>query len=120
MPKETPGMPTGVGTKFRDHFHYIPLPPNHPLITNDIESSIALTMAIIMISPLIWGYKYKGLGKGNGCWEVLKEIESKERESESEPESKDREWTRETRKAASLSLCAENNLKYEILNPLYK
>ena len=46
-------------------------------------------MVVIMISPLIWGYKYGELGKGNGCWEVPKEIESKERESE--PESKEEE-----------------------------
>ena len=60
-------MPTGVGTKFRNHFHHIPLSPNHPLTTDDIGPPIALTMVVIMISPLIWGYKYGELGKGNGC-----------------------------------------------------
>ena len=44
----------------------------------------------------------------------------REREREREPESKAREWIRETRKAASLSLCAKNNSKQKILNPLYK
>ena len=48
-----PGMPVGVGTKFQGHFHHIPLPPNHPLTTDDIEPPIALTMAVIMILPLI-------------------------------------------------------------------
>ena len=108
-------MSTGVGTKFRGHFHHIPFPPNHPLTTDDIGPPIALTMVVIMISSLIWDYKYGGLRRGKGCWEVSKEIESKERERErereSEPESKAREWIKETRKAASLSLCAENNQK---------
>ena len=69
MPRETPlpGMPAGVGTKFQGHFHHIPLPPNHPLMTDDIGPPIALTMAEIMTSLLIWGYKYEKLGKGNGC-----------------------------------------------------
>ena len=44
------GMPTRVGTKFRGHFHHIPLSPNHPLTTDDIGPSIALTMTVIMIS----------------------------------------------------------------------
>ena len=46
-------------------------------------------MAVIIISPLIWGYKYREFGKGNGCWEVPKEIESRERESE--PERQERQ-----------------------------
>ena len=54
-----PSMPAGVGTKFQGHFHHIPLPPNHPLITNDIGPTIALTMTVIMISPLIQSYKYE-------------------------------------------------------------
>ena len=62
-----PGMPIDVGTKFLGHFHNIPLPPNHPLTTDDIETPIALTMIVIMISPLIWDYKYRGLEKGKGC-----------------------------------------------------
>ena len=48
-----PGMLAGVGTKFQDHFHHIPLPPNHPLTIDDIGHLIALTMAVIMIPPLI-------------------------------------------------------------------
>ena len=53
--QETPllGMPIGVGTKFQGHSHHIPLPPNHPLTTDDIGPTIALTMVVIMISPLI-------------------------------------------------------------------
>ena len=67
--QETPlsGMLAGVGTKFQGHFHHIPLPPNHPLTTDDIGPTIALTMAVIMISPLIQSYKYEKLGKGKGC-----------------------------------------------------
>ena len=61
------GMPAGFGTKFQDHFHHIPLPPNHPLTIDDIGPTIALTMAVIMISPLIQSYKYEKLGKGKGC-----------------------------------------------------
>ena len=45
----------------------IPLSPNHSLTTDDIGPPIALTMVVIMISPLIWGYKYGELGKGRGC-----------------------------------------------------
>ena len=72
----------------------------------------ALTMAVIMISPLIWGYKYGGLEKGNEGLRGSKVIKwERERERESEPKSKTREWTRETRKAASLSLYVENNPK---------
>ena len=43
-------------------------------------------------------------------WEVP-EVIKRERERESKPKSKAREWTRETRKVASLSLCAKNNPK---------
>ena len=80
--QETPlsGMLAGVGTKFQGHFHHIPLPPNHPLTTDDIGPTIALTMTIIMIFPLIQNYKYEKLGKRNGCWKVLKKIESREKE----------------------------------------
>ena len=55
-PRETPllGMPIGVGTKFEGHFHHIPpLPPNHPFTIDDIGLPIALTMAVMVISPLI-------------------------------------------------------------------
>ena len=62
-----PGMLAGVGTKFQGHFHHILLPLNHPLTTDDIGPSIALTMVVIMISPLIQSYKYEKLGKGNDC-----------------------------------------------------
>ena len=58
-----PGMPVGVGTKFQGHFHHIPLPPNHPFTTDDIGSTIALTMTVIMISSLIQSYKYRSWGK---------------------------------------------------------
>ena len=58
-------------------------------------------MEVIIVSPLISSYKYEKLGEEKGCWKVLKEIESKEREIESE----------RRREAASLSLCAENNPK---------
>ena len=44
----------------------IPLSPNHSLTTDDIGPPIALAMVVIMISPLIWGYKYGELGKGKG------------------------------------------------------
>ena len=66
-----------------------------------------------MISLLIWGYKYGGLKRGKGGWEILKVIKSleRERERESEPESKTGEWIRDTREIALLSLCAENDLE---------
>ena len=75
-----PSMPTEVGTEIQSHFHHFPLSPNHPLTTDDIGPSIALTMVVIMISPLIWGYKYGEWGKGEGCWRALKEVETEERE----------------------------------------
>ena len=39
---------------------------NHPRTTDNIEPPITLTMAVIMISPLIWGYKYGELEKEKG------------------------------------------------------
>ena len=56
-------MLAGVGTKFPGYFHHIPLLPNHPFTTDDIGPPISLTMAVIMISPLIKSYKYEKLGK---------------------------------------------------------
>ena len=72
MPDSTQGTPllgmlARVGTKFQGHFHHIPLLPNHPLTTDDIGPPISLTMAVIMISPLIQNYKSEKLGKGKGC-----------------------------------------------------
>ena len=41
-----------TGTKFQGHNCYILLSPKHPLKTDNIGPSIALAVAIIMISPL--------------------------------------------------------------------
>ena len=38
-----------------------PLSPKHPLTINDIRPPIALTMEVIITSPLILGYKYEKL-----------------------------------------------------------
>ena len=55
------------GSQFQGHSHHAPLPPKHPLTTDDIGPPIALTMEVIMVSPLISGYKYEKLKKGRGC-----------------------------------------------------
>ena len=59
------------GNQFQGHSYHAPLPPKHPLTTDDIGPPIALTMEVIMVSPLISSYKYEKLKKGRGCWEVL-------------------------------------------------
>ena len=45
----------------------IPPPPNHPLTTDDIRPPIALTMVVIMVSPLIQSYKYKKMERKKVC-----------------------------------------------------
>ena len=59
------------GNQFQGHSHHAPLPSKHPLTTDNIGPPIALTMEVIMVSPLISSYKYEKLKKGRGCWEVL-------------------------------------------------
>ena len=46
---------------FQSYSHHTPLPPKHPLTINDIGPSIALTMEVVITSPLILGYKYEKL-----------------------------------------------------------
>ena len=41
------------------------LPPKHLLTINDIGPPIALTMEVIITSPLILGYKYEKLKEEN-------------------------------------------------------
>ena len=43
-----------------------PLPPKHPLTINDIGPPIALTMEVIIVSPLVSGYKYEKLKEERG------------------------------------------------------
>ena len=87
-----PSMPVEVGTKFQSHYHNIPLPPNHSFTTDGIGPPIALTMTVIMISPLIWGYKYRRLEKRKGGGEVPKVLKSREREREKERERERVNW----------------------------
>ena len=68
---------------------------------NDIGPPIALTMEVIIVPPLISSYKYEKLEEEKGCWKVLKEIENREKKSNTERE----------REAVSLSLYVENNPK---------
>ena len=49
------------GNDFQSHSHHTPLPPKHPLTIDDIGPPIALTMEVIIVSPLILGYKYEKL-----------------------------------------------------------
>ena len=55
------------GNQFQGHSHHVPLPPNHPFTINDIGPPIALTMEVIIVSPLILSYKYERLGEEKGC-----------------------------------------------------
>ena len=47
------------GNQFQGHSHRTPLPPKHPLTINNIGPPITLTMEVIIVSPLILGYKYE-------------------------------------------------------------
>ena len=49
------------GNHFQNHSHHTPLPPKHSLTINDIGPLIALTMEVIIVTPLILGYKYEKL-----------------------------------------------------------
>ena len=51
---------------FQNHSHHTLLPPKHPLIINDIGPPIALTMEVVIVSPLILGYKYEKLKERGG------------------------------------------------------
>ena len=62
------------GNQFHCHTHHAPLPPKHPLTTNDIRPLIALTMEVIIVSPLISRYKYEKLKEEIGCWKAHKEV----------------------------------------------
>ena len=46
---------------FQSHSHHTSLPPKHSLTINDIGPPIVLTMEVIIVSPLILGYKYEKL-----------------------------------------------------------
>ena len=41
------------GNHFQSHSDHTPLPPKHPLTINDIGPPIALTLEVIIVSPLI-------------------------------------------------------------------
>ena len=47
------------GNQFHGHSYCTPLPPKHSLTINDIGPPIALTIEIIIVSPLILCYKYE-------------------------------------------------------------
>ena len=79
---------------FQSHSHHTPLPPKHPLTINDIGPPIALTMEVIIVSPLILSYKYEKLKGGKGCWKVHKEVRKGERI----------EWSRGKRKICWVSI----------------
>ena len=49
------------GNHFQSHSHHTPLPPKHPLTINNIGPPFELTMEVIIVSPLILGYKYEKL-----------------------------------------------------------
>ena len=61
-----PSMSTESGNHFQSHSHHTPLPPKHPLTINDIGPRIALTMEVIIASPLILSYKYEKLEEEKG------------------------------------------------------
>ena len=67
------------GNQFQGHPHYTPLPPKQPLTINDIGPPIALTMEVIIVSPLILGYKYEKLKEEEGVERFTKK-QGKERE----------------------------------------
>ena len=54
------------GNQFQGHFHHTLLPPKHPLTINNIGPPIALTMEVIIVSPLISGYEYEKLKEEKG------------------------------------------------------
>ena len=49
------------GNYFQSHSHHTPLPLKHPFTINDIGPPIALTMEVIITSPLILDCKYEKL-----------------------------------------------------------
>ena len=54
------------GNHFQSHSHHTPLPPKHPLTINNIGPPFELTMEVIIVSPLILGYKYEKLKEKMG------------------------------------------------------
>ena len=66
------------GNQFQCHSHHTPLPPKRPLTINDIRPPIALTMEVIIVSPLVSGYKYEKL-KEKGGGKVHKGVAKGER-----------------------------------------
>ena len=67
------------GNQFQGHSHYTPLPPKQPLTINDIGPPIALTMEVIIVSPLILDYKYEKLKEEEEVERFIKK-QGKERE----------------------------------------
>ena len=61
------------GNQFQFHSHHTPLPTKHPLSDNNIEPPFPLAIRIILIFPLILGYKYMRLRKGRGLLKVWEE-----------------------------------------------
>ena len=91
-------MSTESGNHFQSHSHHTPLPPKHPLTITDIRHPSALTMEVIIASPLILGYKYEKLKEER--WLKGSESSGKKRE-ESDLEEEE----------IQLSLSAENDPK---------
>ena len=91
-------MSTESGNHFQSHSHHTPLPPKHPLTINNIRPPIALTMEVIIASPLILGYKYEKLEEERGL-------------KGSESSGKKREESDPGEEEIRLSLYAENDPK---------
>ena len=54
------------GNHFQSHSHHTPLPHKRQHTINDIGPFIALTMEVIIVSPLTLSYKYEKLKKKEG------------------------------------------------------
>ena len=54
------------GNQFQCHFYHTPLPPKHPLKVDNIRPPFPLTTKVVIIAPLILGYKYEKLKEKKG------------------------------------------------------
>ena len=61
------------GNQFQCYSHHTPLPTIHPLSDNNIGPPFPLAIRVIMIFPLILGYKYMRLRKGRRLLKVWEE-----------------------------------------------
>ena len=66
------------GNPFQGHSHHTPFPLKHPLTINNIGTPLALTMEVIIVSPLISGYKYEKLKEERGLERFTKKWERRE------------------------------------------